>query len=245
MLSGTATPESFAHRAPSMTAFDVAAAELPGSEVLQAYFEMSYASRLPVLPAGLHPTSPPLLGIMSWRCPESPWGPFSMAQTWVQCRSGVRQRGFVTGTVVTTEEASSALASGWGFPSQVGEVKLRRYFDAVELNVSAGGKEILELLCVDPDPLGTGDVAYPSMMNIADTPRGLRLIQVEAAYESLRVERVRPRIHNFDAAGWGEPILDPYHPVSASIALANVTLRAIRFVCKPDVIAYEGTESVN
>jgi hypothetical protein len=32
--------------------------------------------------------------------------------------------------------------------------------------------------------------------------------------------------------------------VSASIAVADVTLPAIRYVCRPDVWAFEGTERV-
>ena len=46
----------------------------------------------------------------------------------------------------------------------------------------------------------------------------------------------------FDAAAWGELRLRPTHPVSASSAVADVTFKPFRFVCRADVWAFEGTE---
>ncbi len=36
-----------------------------------------------------------------------------------------------------------------------------------------------------------------------------------------------------------------YHPVSASVALAELTLPPVRFVCRPEVLAFDGTERVS
>ena len=36
----------------------------------------------------------------------------------------------------------------------------------------------------------------------------------------------------------------PRHPVSASVVSASITLPPIRFVCRPDVLAFAGTEKV-
>jgi len=36
----------------------------------------------------------------------------------------------------------------------------------------------------------------------------------------------------------------PSHPVSASFTTAAVTLPALRYVCRPDVLAFVGTERV-
>ena len=93
MLSGAADLDALAARAPMMQALDVPPLRLEEVEVLQATFELPYASREPLLPPGLHPTTPPLLVVLAWSVGGSPWGPFSMAQTRISCRSGVRPAG--------------------------------------------------------------------------------------------------------------------------------------------------------
>ncbi len=57
-----------------------------------------------------------------------------------------------------------------------------------------------------------------------------------------RAERLVPDLRQLDADWWGEPLLVPAFPVVASVALADVTLAPLRFVCRPDVAAHEGTE---
>jgi hypothetical protein len=68
-------------------------------------------------------------------------------------------------------------------------------------------------------------------------------VQVEPRYQIQRVERGRPRVVSFDAAAWGEARLQPVYPVSASLAVADITFPRIRFVCRPDVLAFDGTEA--
>jgi hypothetical protein len=81
-------------------------------------------------------------------------------------------------------------------------------------------------------------------MHLAHTPRGLRLVQVDPAVAVARAERGRPELGAFDAVAWGDARLLPTEPVSASIALADVTLPALRYLCRPDVWAFDGTERV-
>lgn len=244
MLSGTADLDALAGRAPVMQSLDTAAVELGGVEVLQAAFEQPYSYRQPALPPGLHPTTPVLLVLLAWKVAESPWGSFSMAQARVSCRSGVRPRGFVAGCIVDNPAACAALAAGWGLPAQDGTVSLQRRFDGVELRVARDGAPAAELVALDPDPLGVDDAQFTVTTTLATTPRGLRLVQVEPEYELDRVERVRPRLTAFDAPAWGEPCLQPRHPVSATISVGRVTLSAIRFMSRPDVTAFEGTEKI-
>src|SRR3954465_8134357 len=126
MLTGTAAVESLpAGRVPS---WDVEPAPLEGFEVVQALFELRTSAREEVLPPALHPTNPPTLAVQVWRCSSSPWGAFEPAQVRVQCRSGLRPRGFVTGSVVDNQDAGDALAAGWGFTPRLGEVRLRRFY---------------------------------------------------------------------------------------------------------------------
>jgi hypothetical protein len=241
---GTADPEELAARAPSVADFSIEPVTLPGVEVFQAMFEMRAAAREPLLPPGLHPTNPATLVLLAWRCPESPWGPFCLCQLRVGCRSGVRTRGLVLGCACDSEVAAKGLAASWGFGAQPGEISLQRRYDGSSLQVSLEGRPALSLEALDPEPLSKSDVQYTGTLTFAHTPKGLRLVQVEPVYAPTRVERLHSHLASFDAELWGHPALTPYHPVSSSIAVAEVTLPAVRFVCRPDVLAFQGTEKV-
>jgi hypothetical protein len=215
-------------------------------EVLQAAFELPYSSRETTLPPGLHPTTPPLLVVLAWAVPDSDWGPFSLVQARVSCRSGVRPRGLVAGCLVDNPVAAEGLRSTWGLPATTGEVGLRRGYDAVELSAaapSAAGPAV-DLVGRDPDPLGAGDVQYTVTVTLAETPRGLRLVQLEPEYDLRRVERVRARLRAFHPGGWAAGELAPGHPVAATIAVGDVTMTRLRFVSRPEVTAFEGTETL-
>jgi hypothetical protein len=244
MLSGTADLERLKSRAATLSDFDTPGIALPQAEVLEASFEMRYASRQALLPPALHPTTPPMLVVLAWRCPTSPWGPFQLVQVRASCRSGVRPRGFVVSAIIDNPRAGDALAASFGLAALVGEVELVRHYDRVDLSASVAGTDAMELHGANPDPLGLSDVQHSVTMTLADTPRGLRLVQVEPEYEPTRVERLRPRLRHFDVSAWGEPLLTPVHPVAASVSLASITIPPLRYVCRPDVAAFEGTESV-
>lgn len=240
MLTGTAALDDLAAAAPVMPSIDPEPVTFEGIEVFQAVFEMAYASRESSLPPALHPTTPPLMVLLAWQVTDSPWGPWTMVQVRVSCRSGVRPRGFVAGCLVDSEPAAAGLSSRWGFPAGVAPVRLRRYYDSTVLDAGPA----LRVTGIDPDPLGPGDVQYTVTTTLAHTPRGLRLVQVEPEYELRRVERVRPRLDHYDDAAWGAKGLLPRHPVSASVGLGTLSIPRIRFLSRPDVIAFEGTETI-
>jgi Acetoacetate decarboxylase (ADC) len=244
MLTGTADLDLMAARAPAMTSLDPAPASFAHVEVLQASFEMPAAARQVTLPPGLHPTNPAMAVFLAWRVTDSPWGPFTMAQVRVACRSGVRPRGLVVGCIVDNPAAGRALASSWGLPARPGQVRLARRYDAVELEVFVDGAVTTRLVAVGPDPLAPTDVQYSVTMTAAVTPRGLRLVQLEPEYTLHRVERVRPRLEAFNGSSWGEPALQPTHPVAATIGVGAIEIPRLRFVCRPDVLAFGGTEAV-
>ncbi len=245
MLVGLADPERLADRPGTATMASLATEPLVlvGVEVLQVLYEMRVDDRQEVLPPALHPTNPPTLGIVAWRCPDGPLGPFAAVQVRVGCRSGPRTRGFVVGTAVDGSAAArDALATRWGFRCLPATVTLSRGYDRVVLRVEVDDAPVLDVLGIDPDPLSASDLEYSASLNLARTERGVRLVQVEPRYDIGRAERLVPRIAAFDAAWWGEPRLAPSFPIVASVALAELTLPALRFVCRPDVPAHLGTE---
>ena len=92
--------------------------------------------------------------------------------------------------------------------------------------------------------MGLEDVQYTSNLTLAHSPNGLRLLQVEATHAASKVDRLQGSLAVFDGAAWGEPLLCPYRVVSASLAQELVALPALRFVCKPDELAFTGTEPI-
>ncbi|HZP30968.1 MAG TPA: hypothetical protein VFC99_18610 [Acidimicrobiia bacterium] len=249
MLVGTAPVEPIAARAVPVERFSGETVELADATVVLANFELPYAVREALLPPSLHPNTPPLLAVLAWRCPESPWGPFALAQLRVGSRSGVRTRGFLLGAGIDNPDAATALAAGWGLATRPAAVRLRVGYDASSVTVAfddrAGGVDALRLRLLDPEPLGPDDVQLSGTLTPAETARGLRLVQFEPDYVVHRSERVRPRLDGLDAAAWGEPRAVPREPIAASVMTATVVLRPVRFVCRADVTGFEGTEPVD
>ena len=262
MISGTAAIDELAAGAPEIAAFSSESVRLGGVTGLSLVAELRRPAREAVLPPGLHPIVPPAMSLLAWDIGESTWGPFAAAFVRVVCRSGARARTFCVGAAASTTSAVEGLRAQFGFPVRQADVSLRRHYDEVNLGVSAkaGGGEggaagsgggngrgtgpMLELSALDPDPLSVGDLQHVGSMNLAHTPLGLRLVQVETHHEPSRVERLAARIDAFDAAAWGQPLLDPYWVVSCSVSLEDIEIPAIRFVCDPALPAAEGTERV-
>jgi hypothetical protein len=243
MLTGTAPPEELTDHAATLDDFGTGPVTLPGTRVLQALFEMRVAGRQTSLVPGLHPTNPPTFVLQFWDCPESPWGPFRLAQARVGCRSGLRPRGFVQGCICDNEDAVAALRRRWGFPARAGDVAFEQRYDGSWAAAGAGGEPLVRIAALDPEPLGPDDVTYTTTVALAHTPNGLRLVQIDADLEVSRAERLRPRLERF-AAGTAHPSVQPAHPVSASLATGALTIQRLRYVTKPDELAFTGTEPV-
>lgn len=244
MLTGTATVDELSAGIATLDSFDTEGVTFSDVEVLQAMFEIRIDGRQASLPSALHPTNPPTFVLQFWNCPDSEWGPFRLAQARIGCRSGLRPRGMVQGSVCDNPAAVHGLRTRWGFPARLGDVTLVRRYDAVTATATLDGVLVAALTARDAEPLGPDDIAYTTSVALADTPRGRRLIQIDTDFKVARAERARPALEAFDSASWVHPSVDPYHPVSASIAVADVHLRPLRFVSKPDELAFTGTESV-
>jgi hypothetical protein len=247
MLVGTASVETLAQSQATATidAFHPEPITLDGVACLQLTAEMRKSAREGLLPPSLHPTIPPALSLQVWRVGASPWGAFALALARISCRSGVRARGFSSAAYVSTAAACEGLRASFGFPARVAAVELRCGYDGADASVAVDDRTVLRIAGIDPEPLDRADVQYTGTLNLAHTPRGLRLVQVETEHEATRVERLRARLIAFEPTAWGSALLVPACVVSASIAQETVVLPAVRFVCRPDALAFTGTEAVN
>ena len=170
MLSGTANVDALAARAPTMTNLAAAPLQLGQVEVLQVMYEIASAQRQSLLPPGLHPTDPPLVNWLVYRCATSPWGAFAMAQTRIACRSGLRLRTFLVAAVVDNEAAAGRCSATGDSRARIGAVSLQRYYDTIRARVVADDETVLALTVADPEPLAAGDIQYVPNMNLARTP---------------------------------------------------------------------------
>lgn len=245
MLVGTADPESLAEGAPTLASFDTAALRLDDVETFQVFCEMKREGAESLLPPGLHPTLPPVVTWLVQRVGGSPWGPFRMAQCRVECRSGLRPRGFLRAGVIDNAKAATELAARWGYALQAGEVSLERGYDRSRARVVRDGEEILDLVLENPQPLRPEDAYYVANVHLAHTPNGLRLVQVDPDFEIERAERGRASVRRFDAPAWSSEGIRPSNPVAALFTIGSVTLPALRYICRPDVLAFVGTERVD
>lgn len=244
MLVGTADPSAFEQDAPVLAGFETPALELSDCVFVQALAEIEAAPMTAMLPPALHPTLPPVVGWSAYEAAESEWGAFRLAQLRIECRSGLRPRALLVASVVDSETARRGLAERWGFRAMTGAVEIERAYDATRLRVEREGMRWLELVIRAPQRLGEGDIQFVSSLHPARTPRGLRLVQVDIEHAVRRAERGRVELECFDAPAWGEPSIRPTLMLPGVVGRADVTLRPIRFVCRPDVLAFEGTEAV-
>jgi hypothetical protein len=242
MFTGTKPVAELEATAPFMPSLDTEAARLEDVEVLTVTYEATAATKERVLPAGLHPPNPPIVTVQVIVCPDGSLGPFRLAQTRIGCRSGARPRAFLVSAVVDSEAAADALSSRWGYSCRLGVVRMDRFYDRVRARATLAGATVLDVEAIDPVTLRTSDIQWIANMNLAHTPRGLRLVQVDPEIEVKRAERLRPLLHAFDAAAWGEPLLEPTHPVVATMAVADLTLPRLRYICAPDQLAFFTTE---
>jgi hypothetical protein len=244
---GELAVETIAARLPRVASLDAAAWTLPGAEILQLAFEVADGTR-GLLPRAMHPAIPPYATWLVTRYPESPVGPFALAQLRLMGRAGAHPRGFVLAAVASTPEAARALADGWGLPAAPGTVTLRRYHDRVTAVVTRDGEPILDAALVDPEPISPGDVQYIHSVTLASVAEAGReapaLIQVDAHYTLHRAERGRPSIARFAAQAWNADGLAPRHPIAASFTTVDTDLPQIRFLMDPEIPVIRGTRRI-
>jgi len=243
--TGCGDPDQLAIGAAEIADFAVQPLTLPGVDVLHATTEVANAGIEALLPPGLHPTLPPLVSWIVWRCPQSPWGAFALWQARLSCRSGVRPRGFVLAAGSDSAAAAAGLARGWGHPiGALGPVELIRHYDEVRGRVRIDGAIALELVLRRPEPLAPGDFQSIASVHLARTPSGLRFVQVEAEPAIERIERGALELVRVDATRCAKPGVVPTWPVAACWLRADLTLPGLRFASRPDVPAFVGTERI-
>jgi hypothetical protein len=72
----------------------------------------------------------------------------------------------------------------------------------------------------------------------------MRLVQIDCDYAVNRAERVRPVVDTFEQGAWLPASVALTWPISAAVAIADITLEPHRYVSKPDELAFTSTETL-
>lgn len=228
---------------PELRDLDTEAWELPKAEVLQLACEIADGTRA-LLPRALHPAIPEYATFVVTRYPESPVGPFILAQVRLMARAGVHPRGYVLGAVASSAAAVGALRERWGYPAVPGEITLRRYHDRVAAAVRRDGRTILEMALVDPEIVSGGDLQYIHAVTLARVAGAAQLIQVDPHYTLHQASRGRADVRRFEAHAWNAAPVQLTTPISASASICDTDLPRIRFVMDPEIPVVRGTRKV-
>jgi hypothetical protein len=226
---------------------DTEAWSLPGAEILQLAFEVPRGTEA-LLPRAMHPAIPPYATVWVVRYPESPVGPFTLAQLRLMGRAGAHPRGFVLGAVASTAEAATALRERWGLPAVPGRVTFTRRHDRITATVIRDGVTVLDCALIDPEPISGGDVQYIHSVTLAHAPLdgtpAPRLLQVDSRYTFKKAERGRPDVGLLVAPAWGAGQLRLLNPIAATATWVDTDLPRIRFVMDPEIPVVRGTRRI-
>ncbi len=236
-------------RAPQMAGLDTGPWELKGAEILQLSFEVVEGPAEELIPPALHPSIPPYATFSVARFPESPAGPFSLAQVRVIVRAGIRPRGYMLGAYTDSEKAAAELRVRWGFPVELGEIVLRRRHDRINGQVARSGQTILEIELENPELISGADVTYIDNLHLArvreEEKESCLVVQVDPEYVFHHAERGRPRLMIFQGDAWAVgDRLRCTDPITATFTRCDTDFPKIRFVLDPSVPAFQGTRKV-
>jgi hypothetical protein len=244
---GTLDLSGWNKSAPSLNGFKTEPLVLKGAQILSINIEIDDDPADALIPKTMHPSIPEYAIFNVTNYPESPFGAFALAEVRIAGRTGVRPRGFVLRSICNNENAAREMASRWGYPTTLGDVKFDLRHDRVVARASVGGRPVLECELIDRDTIAGGDIQYIASMHMARNKDDgkLVLVQVDPEFTFSKAERGKPRIVllDNDAFGAGNN-LRLGNPISATFTTAEVTLPKIRYVCNPELPAMQGTTKV-
>jgi hypothetical protein len=170
--------------------------QLPDAEFLQINWEVDDAGALALTPPSLHPSIPPFASFFGCRFPDTPVGPFSIAQVRLVVRAGVRPRALCLGAVCDSPDAVTALRAHWGFPVQLGEIEVANRHDRVSFSAALDRRPVLELTVHTADVINGSDLMTFDNLHLVQLgdETGATLVQVDPEYTIHRADRGRPAV---------------------------------------------------
>jgi len=223
---------------------------LPGARYVQISYEVAHAPALGLTPPSLHPSVPPYATLSALHCPQSPDGPFTLAQVRLVVRAGIRPRALLLGAYCSSPAVAGLLAAGWGWKVQAADVAFTFRHDSVRTGVRVDGRPVLEIEAADYEPVGLGDLTLLDNLHLVrlrepgdDEPRGA-IIQVDPIYDVKSADRGRPVLRTFEPDAFWAVGLRFTSPVTAIVCACDVDLPRPRFVMDPKVPALQSSRKL-
>jgi hypothetical protein len=234
---------------PDMPDLDTEPWELPGAQLLYLAFEVEAGVVDPLLPKALHPAVPRYVTVLVTQYPESPVGPFRLAQLRLMARAGVHPRGYVVHAYSNQARATAELRRRWGFPVETAaDIRLRVHHDRIKATVDAGGRSLLDCALTHYEVVAGTDINYISSVHLAQIGSGkhagARLVQVDPRYTIHKAERGRPELSTLAADAWGVSGFRVVHAVIGTYTTVDTDLPRIRFIMDPELPVIHGTTRV-
>jgi hypothetical protein len=196
-------------------------------QIVHATFELLMTQALQCLPPAVHPSIPGHLSLLVVRSSAGPLGPLALAQIRVGCRAGVKRRAFCLAAVTDNPLAARTFVRHFGFPCRLGGVTAQVRHYATRVAVDVDGQVVLGLTVAGTRPLDGATLSYPATLNLAASPEGPRLLQIDSDVEISRVERGVPSLAGLDLSPWGYR-LEVQQPVAATVATGTMALQPVR-----------------
>ncbi|MGH6988351.1 MAG: acetoacetate decarboxylase family protein [Stellaceae bacterium] len=235
---GTRDIKRWLASAPAIQSLKPEAWNLKGVHTLEARCEVDDVPADALVPPSLRPAIPAYCSVVVSRIPDSPVGPFSLAELRVAARVGPRPTYFLLNSFCDNPAARKELASRWGYRVAAGEVKLKEEHYRAIGTVTVDGRTVLDLLLSHRELLPGTRFNQLATVNLAklDGKPVLAGLSIEANFTSC--DKGCQHLAAFDAAAWGTgEALRPLNPMTATIGVTDWTMGAIEFTVDPAVAA--------
>ena len=238
--------QAAAARAPLMSGLDTDPWELKGAEILQLSFEVVEKPAEWLIAPALHPSIPPYATLSVARFPDSPVGPYMLAQVRLVVRAGIRPRGYVVGACTDSEQAAAELRTRWGFTLDLAAIGLQARHDRVIGTVERDGRTILDMEAENPEHISGSDVTYIDSLHLVRVNESGEekplLVQVDPEYVFHAAQRGIPHLKTLDTAAWGaDDRLQCTNPMTATFTRCDTDLPRLRFALDPSLPAMQGS----
>ena len=234
---------------PDMPDLDTTAWDLPGAQLLYLALEVEAGVVDALLPEALHPAVPRYVTVLVTQYPESPIGPFRLAQLRLMGRAGVHPRGYVVHAYTNHQGATAELRQRWGFPVETADdIRLRVHHDRIVATVDRGGQSLLDCALTHYEVVAGTDINYISSVHLARVSggehAGPQLVQVDPRYTIHKAERGRPELSSLDEESWQVQGFRVVHPIIGTFTTVDTDLPRIRFIMDPEKPVIHGTTRV-
>ena len=231
--------------APVITALATAPWVLKGVRVLDCRTEIDASAGDALIPPSLRPAMPSFGSIAVSHVPDSPVGPFALAELRVGVRVGAIGGLFLIGAVCDSEPARKALGEHWGIRAIAGEVVLDELYHKVEARVTVAGRTAMHLRLTHRQVLPGTRLNVPSLISLAQLDGAAILTHAPVTIAYAQADAGRQALLAFDGSAFGAGgNFRPVFPMGATFGVADLTLGAVDLTVDPIKPAEESVKAV-